>query len=274
MQKLLFLILFLAHFATAQTPIEERQYDKLASRKTEKPLLPPAQTDGVEQFQRGRLWGWRKMDTVLVEPVFSRIEPFYSKKMVAKKGKLYGLIDECGREILSFEYDNIEKFHFQNERVDLKNPPNWFWLRLSKNYKMGLMDSLAQVIVPLEFDKAIWSASDTVIIFMNRGQQVFVSPSCRKPYLETHFDSISNLALPIRGFFAPVLADGQMALASLKTGTIEFENAEYLQPAALAELLKTQPDLPKDIKWPFRAQHLDGRAVLIDMSGKIFELNY
>lgn|GEM_PF-5802514 len=140
--------------AAAQTPVEERLYDKLTLREGEKPPLPPAQTADVEQFQRGALW------------------------------------------------------------------------------------------------------------------------SCQKPYLETHFDSISELALPIRNFFAPVLADGKMALASIKTGKIEFENVEYLQPAALAELLKMQPELPKDIKWAFRAQHLDGRAVLIETSGKIFELNH
>ncbi len=151
-ETLLFL-LALPFFAAAQTPVEERLYDKLTLREGEKPPLPPAQTAGVEQFQRGVLWGWRK------------------------------------------------------------------------------------------------------------------------PYLETHFDSLSELALPIRNFFAPVLADRKMALASLKTGKVEFENAEYLQPPALAELLKMRPDLPKNIKWAFRAQHLDGRAVLIETSGKIFELN-
>lgn len=268
---------FMAFFASilvAQTPVEERQLaDQLTLRPGEREPLPPALTEGPEQFRRGAFWGWRKLDSVLVEPIFSRIEPFYSTKMVAKKAKMYGLIDERGREILPFEYTGIEKFRFQTDRVDPKNPPKWFWLRASKNYKMGLMDSLAQVIVPFEFDGASWSRSDTILILWQRGRQVFASPCCRKPLLETHFDSLSSIPLPVHGYFAPILADGSTALASYSTGKIEYEQVEFLSPTARMEFLEKRPDLPKTIEWNLRARRVDGRMVLMEWNGNVFELN-
>lgn len=272
--RTLLFVLALPFFVAAQTP----EYDmKAVEEGPREPVLPPALTDGPEIFRKGAFEGWRKGDSILVEPKFSKIEPFYSSKMVARMGGasgVYGLIDERGHEILPFEFNKIEKFRFSTERVDLKKPPKWIWLRATKNQKMGLLDSLGQVIVPFEFERATWSGSDTVLVFWNRGRQVFVSPSCQKPFLETHFDSLSELSLPVRGFFSPVLADGKKALASLKTGKIEFENVEILSPSMRADFLKTRPDLPKNIEWVCRGRRIDGREVLIQPSGEIFEISH
>lgn len=268
-KQTLFFVLFLPFFAAAQTvDFADRQ----VVEETSAPALPPALGDGPELFRRGVFEGWRKKDSVLVEPIFSKIEPFYSSKMVAKKGKIYGLIDERGREIVPFEFDKIEKFRWRTDPVDFKKPPIWLWLRVSKNGKMGLLDSLGQPIALPEFGGATWSANDTTIIFSNRGRQVFVSQSGKKPHLETRFDSLAPVAMPVRGFFAPVLTDGKTALASLRTGKIEFENVEIWSPAARADFLKTRPDLPKNREWVCRARRPEGQEVLIEPSGEIFQL--
>lgn len=73
----------------------------------------------------------------------------YKGHILASQNKLYGMIDQNGKELLPFEFEELNFVYYKVGSSHDLNPP----IRAKKNKKEGLLDFDGNVLIPIEYDR-------------------------------------------------------------------------------------------------------------------------
>jgi hypothetical protein len=133
--------------------------------------------------------------------------------MVARKGKLEGVIDGQGKTLLPFEFSKIEKFEFPILQQKKPGPRDFRWLMVSKNGFFGFLDSSGQEVVPPVWESVQWHMSDTLLALSKKGLQRLIDPRAETVF-ETHYEAWAPDAVAPMQFqkFMIAVQDGKKGL--------------------------------------------------------------
>jgi TonB family protein len=184
----------------------------------------------------------------LVRPQFLHIEEPYANRMVVQDGtKNYGLINGKGEFILRCEYQKLEKQKMRDStRLFLGG------YLASRNNLWGLVDTLGQAIVPLEFETGKWLNKST-LYFYRRGRQLALDDKGNTVF-EGDYEYAEMASSPqFNKWYFVAMQDGKMGLVDWdKNIILPFEH----------EALTVWPG-----GW-VQCRHYGGRYSMTDMKGR------
>ena len=213
------------------------------------PSLASSQTWPQLQMNGRTFMGYKdSTEQWVVPPQFLYIEEPYSNLMLVKDGtKNYGLINGKGEFIIRCEYQKLE-------RQKMRDSTRLFFggFLASKNDKWGLVDTLGQAIVPVEFESGKWLNKST-LYFYRRGRQLALDNNGNTLF-EGDFQYAEMASSPrLNKWYFVAMKDGKM-------GLIDWDN-NIILPFEYEAL----------VRWPsdhVQCRHYGGRYSMTDMQGR------
>ncbi|MBK8565254.1 MAG: TonB family protein [Saprospiraceae bacterium] len=198
---------------------------------------------------QGRFVGYKdSTGQWLVPPQFISIEEPYSNRMVVQDGtKNYGLINGKGEFIIRCEYQQLEKQKMRDStRLFLGG------YLASKNGLWGLVDTLGQAIVPVEFETGKWLNKST-LYFYRRGRQLALDDKGKTLFEGDYQYAEMNSAPQLNTWYFVAMKDDKMGLIDWDHNIVlPFEHEAV-------------------VVWPgnrVQCRHYGGRYSMTDMQGK------
>lgn len=128
--------------ALAQLPIQ----DDITPYPT--PAREPGQKKPAAVVKKDGLYGLKKNDSFLLQPIYQEIFPVTAAILQLKQYNKYGVADKNGRIFIPLKYDSIKHIFAGNEA-----------LVVYQNGQAGVLNTRGEEILPLQYDTILYSSA-------------------------------------------------------------------------------------------------------------------